>query len=389
MKKVNYLNFCMFSVIAVIAIYMTYSFFAMVSNVTYYSVLANIQNEPRDFVQYRIVKSFIEGVNPYKLDSLSGRIPLLYLYTFLQPLCVAGICKVFGIGIIGGNLAVNIMCIFGTAICIWLIVKDSLSKRIGLLGLFLLLLAVSGTFFSMFGGVPIFTFRPDALGIFLSSVLLLLIYKFPKRTFIIAFITVMLIHTKQILIVMALPIFLYYLINDKVLALKYFTSCVIFGILNIAVLYYIFPLYWGTSIYLLSGMSSDISKSTSNFFWSLKNLVSFCYRYFAFLLMGIIGTIIILHSEKGGFLEKITKFLARIKNDYLAFIIMNLLVSLMFLILFFARNGLDGRKYFFDMMTPSLIIFVIYIWKYIRHRDIILLFMIAICSLYTWQILVR
>lgn len=100
-----------------------------IANIISFSVAAEIPNEVRDFVQYRVVKAFMNFSNPYSLTALnSGNVPLVYMYTFLQPLLVAVVCKFSGIGITAGNLTVNLLCVFGAALCIWLIVKDTLSN---------------------------------------------------------------------------------------------------------------------------------------------------------------------------------------------------------------------------------------------------------------------
>ena len=102
----------------------------MAANVISSSMAANIPNEVRDSVQYRVVQSFLAGCNPYSLEALSaGTVPLVYMYTFLQPLCVAAVCKLTGLGVLAGNFTVNLLCIFGTALCIWLIVKDSIGNN--------------------------------------------------------------------------------------------------------------------------------------------------------------------------------------------------------------------------------------------------------------------
>lgn len=101
--------------------------FYMSANIISFSIAANIPNECRDLVQYRIVRAFMNFTNPYSLSAFnSGTVPLGYMYTFLQPLLVAAACKLSGWGVIEGNLFVNMLCVLGTALCIWIIVKDTL-----------------------------------------------------------------------------------------------------------------------------------------------------------------------------------------------------------------------------------------------------------------------
>lgn len=95
----------------------------MIANVVSFSLAANIPLEVRDSVQFRVAQAFLAGSNPYSLEALSaGTVPLVYMYTFLQPLCVAVVCKIFGIGILAGNFTVLLL-------CIWLIVREAIGNN--------------------------------------------------------------------------------------------------------------------------------------------------------------------------------------------------------------------------------------------------------------------
>ena len=330
----------------------------MAANVISFSLAANIPNEVRDLVQYRVVWSFMAGQNPYAYEALSsGTVPLAYMYTFLQPLCTAVVCKLTGVGVIAGNFVVNVLCILGTAMCIWILVKDVLSVSGGRGAGFIALLLTAGTSFAMFN-VPFFTFRPDALGILLSTFLFLLLYKSPQRVILSAFLTIMLIHTKQILVVMALPVFLWYLLNDAKLAWRYFAACVIFTAVEIAAIMVFFPLYWGEAVYSLFTTIYGFKLWTA-----FRNICIFCRRYVAFIALGLAGIVLMLSRREGSLFSRVAALLSDLRHEYIMLILLNMVCSLAFLT-YFARNGGDGIKYCSDMLASSVIIFAVLIWKH-------------------------
>lgn len=124
-SKINILNILS----CLIVIYLVFKAGYMIANVISFSVAANIPCE-HNFILFRVAQSFLAGKNPYSLEALSaGTVPLVYMYTFLQPLCVAAVCRLTGLGVLAGNFTVNLLCILGTAVCIWLIVKDSIGNN--------------------------------------------------------------------------------------------------------------------------------------------------------------------------------------------------------------------------------------------------------------------
>ncbi len=206
--------------------------------------------------------------------------------------------------------------------------------------------------------VPFFTFRPDALGILLSSILLLIMYRCPQRVILSAFVTVTLIHTKQILVAIALPIFIYYLLNNTRYAVKYFIACLVIAVAEFVIIRLVFPIYWGASIYSLFTTVYGFSIRTA-----LRNIAIFCRRYAAFILMGFAGVILMLRKKTGNYWTRIKSLLSDMRHEYIMLITMNIISSLGFL-LYCARNGGDGIKYCNDMLAPSVIIFSVLVWRY-------------------------
>ena len=235
--------------------------------------------------------------------------------------------------------------------------------------------------------VPFFTFRPDAIGIFLSSALLLIMYKCPQRVILSAFVTVNLIHTKQILAAMALPIFIYYLLNNTRHAVRYFIACAVITVVEFVFIRLIFPIYWGASIYSLSSTVYGVYGVKIR--TALLNIAIFCERYIAFLLLGFTGVVLKnAQKETGSYCTRIKSLLSDMKYEYIMLLILNIIISLVCL-LYCASNGWDGVKYCNDMLAPSVVIFSVLIWKYAitswsRLSRSVLVFMIcfaAFCSL--------
>lgn len=184
-------------------------------------------------------------------------------------------------------------------------------------------------------------------------------YKYPEKITLSAFVTVALLHTKQTLIVMALPVFLYYLLNNLKAAMKYFLACTCFMIAELLAIHYIFPLYWAESIYTLSKTIYGFELSTA-----LYNIAHISFRYVAFLALSLAGIILLLSHEKGNIFLRIKNVFVNLRHEYIMLIMLNIISSLFFLIASFARNGGDGVKYCGGMLGPSILIFSFIIWKY-------------------------
>lgn len=319
-------------------------------------------NEVRDYVSFRLTNFIMEGKNPYTLDMLSEfTVPFMDLYTPFTPLLVAALCKLTGIGVLSGNYVINILFVLLTCLNLWQIIKNLVSSHKK--SVFLCVLIYVATFFTMFlTSAPVFNFHADAVGIFMTSVIYLVVYKRKENTLLLAILTVSLVFTKQILMVLALPLFIYYLLKNKKLAWRYFAQCCICGIIVVIVMQIFFPLYWTETIYAqFFAVSSE-----SSLFYAIYNIAHAYYRYWPLLLLlfcGIIGAFVIRRKKGGREKLKISAFVYTLmEQDYAVYLTLNIMIGTIFL-LYFSQNFVDGYKYCQDMIAPNLLLLSIYVWN--------------------------
>ena len=330
----------------------------MVANVGCVTVINNGYNEIRDYASFRLAHLFFEGKNPYTLDNLNYNVPFACLYTPIYPAMVAFVCRVLDCDIVGGYYVVNIFVYFVTSFFIWLTVKDYFdnSKFIGIIAVTINV----GSFFALFD-IPILNFHTDTIGILMISMMMFILKKYKEKTAILALLTVWLVFTKQILIVIAVPVFIYYLIENRKFALKYFCQCVVIGLFTVAAVQIICPLYWTETVYFQFAVSGD-SGTVSE---SVKNLTS-CYRRYIpyFVLAGsgvVLSAVIDVVKKDFSINAKTVKRLIK-EHDFALFLILNILISSLAL-LYIARAYEDGYKYCQDMLSPSFFLLCVYIWN--------------------------
>ena len=336
----------------------------LVFNISSISTLISASNEVRDYVSFRLVNFILEGHNPYTLDFLQKtHVPFMLLYTGMYPLLVAIFCKITGVTVLTGYYLVNLIIYTGTIYNLWVILRDFFEqyKVIAILCIGV----CSATFFSLFG-LPIFNFHTDSVGIYLSTLIFLIIYKNDRLTLLVAILTVFLIFTKQVMVVMAFPVFLYNLIIDKKLAIKYAIQCTAVGIITFTIVQLLFPLYWSETIYA----QFIVSRNYGDFYQAIVNIKAFYKRYMYFALLfgiGLISEIFWLRKTK----DRSTKILffknVITKDKFILYLLINIIIGTLSLC-YFAKCGGDGYKYCQDLLAPScfLIAFIVFN-KYLRQ----------------------
>ncbi len=336
----------------------------MLSNIPQVSIATNAFNEVRDYVSFRLTHFILEGENPYTVEILGKtNVPFLLLYTGLNPLIVAIFCKITGLGVTAGYYIVNILLVAFTAINVWIIVKDCFSSHKIIAAICTIINTT--TFFALFG-LPLFNFHTDSIGIYLTSIILVTVYKNKKRTFLLAAISVFLIFTKQILVVMAVPLFIYYLITDRKLARNYFFYGLFCGLTTFAVIQYLFPLYWTENIYA----QFFVSSSYGNIKHSVLNIFMFYFRYSAFAILFIFSIVGSKYYRSENSRFSLSSYSNRLIKDsgYELYLVLNMILGTAFL-LYFAKCCGDGYKYCQDLLGPSLFILAVHVWYKYSIRE--------------------
>lgn len=358
-EKKDYLCYAMLFAASLLVAYTVIKIFLSSGHILSFSHQYTSFNEVRDYVSFRLTNLIMEGKNPYTLDMLSEySVPFMDLYTPFTPLLVAVLCKLTGISILSGNYVINILFVLLTCLNLWQIIKDMVSAHKK--EVFACVCIYAATFFTMFlTSAPIFNFHADAAGIFVTSLIYLVVYKRKENTFLLAFLTVSLVFTKQILMVLALPLFLYYLVKNKRLAWRYFVQCCICGISAVIIMQIFFPLYWTETIYAqFFAVSSE-----SSLFYAIYNIAHAYLRYWPLILLLLIAVVgsFVIRKKRGEKLcvSGIVRELA--EEEYALYLLLNILIGTIFL-LYFAQNFVDGYKYCQDMLAPNLLLLTIYAW---------------------------
>jgi len=322
-------------------------------NIPVASVRVNGFNEVRDYVNFRLAHLIYEGINPYSLDVI-GRFnaPSMYFYPALYPLMVAVLSRLSGLNILASYYVVNIQILVLTVILTWLIVKDEFkeSKLIGIL----CVSVCATTFFSVFG-LPIFNFHTDTIGILLTVIMFYIVFRHKEWTLPLSILSVLLIFTKQILLIMVVPLFIYYLMRDRKLALRYFVECIVCGIITVILVQLCFPMYWTETIYAQFCVNNSAGTINS----ALWNIYHFFERYNAMFVFTVIAGIVMAVRR---FKNRKEKIHLDERGWYTIYLLLNVVIGTLSM-LYLARGDADGYKYCQDIITPSFLMLTVYLWS--------------------------
>lgn len=342
-----------------------FNLYNLITNIPAVSIVLGSSNEMRDYASMRLAHFIYSGINPYTVDFPNAtNVPFMNLYPALTPLLVSLTCHVVGTTILEGFYLVNIVLVVFTCLFIWMTIRDHITDH---KTVFLVCTLINvTTFFCLFGygdaGNPIFNFHADTVGICLTSLIFLIVYKNKNNTMLLAILSVMLIFTKQILLILVLPLFILYLLIDRKLALKYFLQCSIIGIITFVVINMLFPLYWTETIYAQFIVISDLGGIAK----SLENIGDFYIRYSMYLILFAVGAVVsrIISKKSRSEYDKSEKKSLKtlINKEYFVFyLILNVVIGTLSLI-YIARNYEDGYKYCQDILGPSWFLLGTIMW---------------------------
>lgn len=332
-----------------------YRLISLAANIAVVSSMNCSLNEVRDYVDFRLAHLFIEGKNPYISERLtSATVPFMCLYTPLMPFIVSLLCRALGISVISGYYLTNILIFILTVFCIWFIIRDDCLKDQPLV--IVICIAVNAATFFSFIGLPLYNFHTDSIGILVEVLIFLVVKKDMRKVFILSLLSVSLIFTKQILVVMVIPLFVFYLINDRILALRYALYGIAASIVVFIVGYLFYPLYWGETIYAQFITSRDYG----SFQYAVSNIKDFYLRYAPYWILMLIFIVLLCLLDRklafNGLLKRIKVFSGR----YEVYLLNNVIFCTIVL-LYFAKCGPDGYKYCQDLLAPCLFLLFIHI----------------------------
>lgn len=208
-------------------------------------------NEYREAADVQLTQAFLNGDNPYRLQSIEQERdmpPVLYQYSFLNSLICAGLALLLGGRVILAHYILAILAMIGSGILSYLLI-DRYSQQT--------VLPVLGAVLTLFchWRFGYLSTTPISLGIFLS-LLTFTIAASPKikhKTILTAFMCVLLFYTKLYFVTIAGAIFLFFLLYDRKEAFKFFGMCICQGALSILLIQVFWPLYYTYSLYFING----------------------------------------------------------------------------------------------------------------------------------------
>ena len=373
------------------------------ANVWSVSKLFFSYNEFRDYVGIRLSQFVMQGINPYLKDTATSfTVPFLYQYTGITPVLVGLLCKITHVGIIEANYFFNFFFVILTSYNYYLIFKDSFSCMLYKILLFACILLNTCTFFSMAGNL-IVTFRPDALGLYICSLIYLIANKKANRAIPLSVLSVLLILTKQFLIIFAVPLFAYLVMLDiaksdscsipdsarreedkdsakrgfnrftlrnmwSSYAFRYIVGCLMTGLALFFLVRILFPLYWTESIY-------GQFLSTGRYDWpleaALENIRDCFLRYKWYWIVGmgcffIFLIRVLLFSVEDD--RKTDRYNFIRKHGFAVYLLLNI-ISAVLTCTYIARNGGDGYKYCGELIGPSLFLIILYLLTCIKPKQ--------------------
>jgi len=311
--------------------------------------------EYRDMSTLSAAKAFSEWKNPYSVTYNQGlNTPIAYQYTFIVPVIIAMIHNATHLDFITSALVMNYTFIVITIIFIYYLLK-SLCNINRLYILPIAYFTICG--FSMFvDQAPGFTARGDAMGIAILAIIYYLVANHKEKVFFIAFLSTLLFYAKTTEVFLALPVFVFYLIDNWKNAIKYFVTCILLGAVSLVIVRLAFPLFFVENIYYLLGGVLDrgdisVAKENYEFFWNSNIVITSLYR------LGIAALIIrfVLSIVHDGFKNYWKKY------GFISMMLFAALIYPVILNLFKASYTIiDGYKYCNSLLFEPVMVVAIY-----------------------------
>lgn len=296
--------------------------------------------ELREGANIELTKLFLQGKNPYSLDvALGSENPsLFYMYPFAYSLITAGLSYIFPfIDLKLLHYLVSFACGVGTSVVGAIIIrKQSVSGFAPIMAFFLLLCCSwRGSYISAF---------PDSMALLISVIMLYLVmYGVQDYTIpLLSFLTILLFYTKQYFIVIAVSIWIYYLITNRKKMLQYTAYCALIGIISVLIVSLVFPLYWTYSLFFVSGSTTRVS--IENIRFCIGQYFYIGAAFFPVLVMCIFGLV-----------KKITKCKNQVDRSENLILYIHFMIAGLSLLKFGINDG-AYLTYFLQLLVPTMVI---------------------------------
>lgn len=308
--------------------------------------------EYRDVVNIQMTDMFAQGANPYRISEDSYQ--YVNVYGPLNPLIASAFVRLLDLSSMNALYVLYFLCMVATALLIAFRVSKNIGggggreeKGIWLIGVFLCALLLSYR-------LGYISTIPDSLGIFVGVLVLILAER--KRNFknllLVAVVTVLGFYVKAYFLFFCLPVFIYYLVEDRKSAGVYFISTAVVGLGSLWIISSHCPMYLFDNIYfeLAEQSNIEVKKGAA---W-LVNQTVHIIAYFAplFLTIGIWGISKIKRVRK--LLPERFKNLDFDNKKIKIYLIVALCALLVLLKL--GQNTGAWISYYLQLMMPSVLI---------------------------------
>lgn len=356
MRRRLVLNIIAFAVIL-------YTFFFLVSICKAAITGCHIPNEYREPANFDLTLTFINGVNPYALDTLSNDVPAcVFQYGPLFSLLVAGGHYMLPfVDIFVLHYAVALICVLAAAIMAAIIAHENTVTLLPPACVFLFTIACTWRY-GYINAVP------DTLGVTLLVLIFFIETRsgLPGKDYIEAALSVALLYTKQYFIIIAFSLFVYKLITDKRAWVKLSVSGILMLTVSMVVVNMTCPLYFTYTVLIVHGVSgqsvaaahplfSSIFLPLANAGESANQLPATGWAFEILQLKSLTGIFIfafagMLEGIVRAFIQKTPRF-----NSSRLFVIHSGVAFSA--LLFLGQNDGAWLSYYLQLLMPSVIIY--------------------------------
>lgn len=280
----------------------------------YRTVWYRYPNELRELVNIKTAATFAQGENPFSVDSLDlPNSMLFYVYSFLAPLLGGFLIRLTGLD---ASLAMYLLHFLYSSVGIWLI---ALIVRKHTRSWLLLLLSVylAHSLFWRYTNVTAF---PDALGVLALIAMMYLIELHDGKKYtlpLLVLLSVLLFYTKEYFVIAGASVALFYFFTDRRKMRKYLLFTVISGIVSLAIVDRVFPLYFTeTVVYLSPYLDSGLVESLKYSFGQFIDILIRFPTLFFFAIAAIVYRMLTAMKDTGSVPSAVKTILGKATRSF-------------------------------------------------------------------------
>ena len=304
-----------------------------------------VNRNPKELREMSLIAyavDFSEGVNPYSLKILEQKLPTnVGCYGFMVPFVVSPLVKVVGRAnalLLFEFITILLACL--GIIFTWLILRENgVSKNLSSCGTVLMYIAQL-----LSGGLVSAAFAGQWGMTFLLMLTYLVIHDSPKQKFrpiLYVIIIIFIFYDKQYFVFISLPILIYLVIKDRRSSITFAITGMIVGVISLAVVQLIFPLYFSLAI-----ARAQLDSVMGTFDYSVVQLIVLLRQKW-FILCSVFTMLAIFNAIKKA---KISKNVDEISFELWA------LITLFIPVMYLSLNKGQDKEYLTQLIIPYVVL---------------------------------